>query len=404
MSDEKYFLDDAADIIPKVNDTPYKRILAIGDIHGQFSKLQSLLKKVSIAEDDLVIALGDYIDRGDGVADVLKWVMEHKDKSNYIFLRGNHEQMMLDAIKTNGTDRITWIINGGKATIFALRELNSKKIIPFNDILNFVENLPQGYSIKVSGRTYFFCHAGVNPTKPLDKQDDYFLLWSRSDFFNRYDGEDVIISGHSPVRYYFDYDANNPRPLKVPGKNIIMVDTGAYTRGGRLSCVDLISGKYYQSDDDVPGDIIFVCSGNTCRSPMAKYIMRHLLAKARLKEVSVDSAGCNSDGGSYMSRGAFNELIENNIPFQTHVSKPFTKREYDNFKRVIALDKAVLARVKKVSKGDPDNKVRLLEVEDPWDTGDFPKAYAAIFKGCEVLLNELTEETSCINNRASAKN
>ena len=142
MSDEKFFLDGVEGIIPKVNDTPYKRILAIGDVHGQFAKLQSLLKKVSITEDDLVIALGDYIDRGDGVADVLKWVMENKDKSNYIFLRGNHEQMMLDAVKTNGADRITWIINGGKATIMALRELVSLKIFSLNDILNFTDNLP----------------------------------------------------------------------------------------------------------------------------------------------------------------------------------------------------------------------------------------------------------------------
>ncbi|MBR6712507.1 MAG: metallophosphoesterase [Selenomonadaceae bacterium] len=395
MSDEKFFLDGVEGIIPKVNDTPYKRILAIGDVHGQFAKLQSLLKKVSITEDDLVIALGDYIDRGDGVADVLKWVMENKDKSNYIFLRGNHEQMMLDALKSNGADRITWIINGGKATIFALRELNSKKIIPFNDILNFVENLPQGYSIKVGGRTYFFCHAGVDSAKPLDKQDDYFLLWSRSEFFNTYDGDDVIISGHSPIRYYFDYDANNTRPLKVPGKNIIMVDTGAYTRGGRLSAVDLLSGQYWQSNLDVPGDIIFVCSGNTCRSPMAKYIMRHLLAKAGLKELSVDSAGCNSNGGSFMSIGTFDELVNNNIPFQAHVSKPFTKREYENFKRVIALDSNVFKSVKEISKGDTDNKVRLLEVEDPWITGNYHKAYKEIFKGCAALLNELTEETSC---------
>ncbi|MBR0103905.1 MAG: metallophosphoesterase [Selenomonadaceae bacterium] len=396
MSDEKFFLDGVEGIIPKVNDTPYKRILAIGDVHGQFAKLQSLLKKVSITEDDLVIALGDYIDRGDGVADVLKWVMENKDKSNYIFLRGNHEQMMLDALKSNGADRITWIINGGKATIFALRELNSKKIIPFNDILNFVENLPHAYSIKIGGRNYFFCHAGVDSAKPLDKQDDYFLLWSRSEFFNTYDGEDVIISGHSPIRYYFDYDANNPRPLKIPGKNIIMVDTGAYTRGGRLSCVDIISGQYYQSNDDLPGDIIFVCSGNTCRSPMAKYIMRHLLAKAGLKELSVDSAGCNSNGGSFMSIGTFDELVNNNIPFQAHVSKPFTKREYENFKRVIALDSNVFKSVKEISKGDPDNKIRRLEVEDPWITGDYHKAYEEIFKGCAALLNELTEETSCI--------
>ena len=126
---------------------------------------------------------------------------------------------------------------------------------------------------------------------------------------------------------------------------------------------------------------------------MAKYIMRHLLKKKRpAQEFAVDSAGVNSSGGSYMSIGTFDELVSNNIPFQAHVSKQFTEREYDNFKRVIALDKSVLARVKEISKGDPDNKVRLLDVEDPWITGDYHKAFEDIFKGCEALLNELTEE------------
>ena len=70
-----------------------------------------------MTDEDLLIFLGDYIDRGNEVAEVLKWIMEHKDKSNYIFLRGNHEQMMLDAFKSSGKSKINWIINGGKATL-----------------------------------------------------------------------------------------------------------------------------------------------------------------------------------------------------------------------------------------------------------------------------------------------
>lgn len=389
MSSEKFFINNANEIIPPVNDSPYERIITVGDVHGKFAKLRSLLKKVSVTDKDLVILLGDYIDRGEGIADVLKWVMEHKDKSNYVFLRGNHEQMMLDAFKYSGAERISWIINGGKATIFALRELNSKQIVPFNDILNFMESLPLSYSIEVGGRRYFACHAGVDPAKPLDKQDEDFLLWARGEFFNFYDGDDVIISGHSPVEHYFDYDANNPRPIKVPGRNIVMTDTGSYRRNGRISAVDLLSGQYWQSNLDVTGDIIFVCSGNTCRSPMAKYIMRHLLRSARLdKDILVDSAGCNTEGGSYMSRGAFNELIQNNIPFDTHISKTFTQREYQNFKRVVALDMDVFNRVKEISGGDPDKKIRLIEVEDPWYTGNYHKAYEVILKGCETLLKE----------------
>ena len=257
MSDEKFFIDGAEKIIPSVNDSPYKRIIAIGDVHGKFSKLESLIKKISVTDEDLLIFLGDYIDRGNEVAEVLKWIMEHKDKSNYIFLRGNHEQMMLDAFKSSGKSKINWIINGGKATLSALRELNSNKIIPFNDVLNFADKLPLSFSIKVGGRNYFFCHAGIDSNKPLEKQDEYFLLWSREDFFYRYESNDVIVVGHSQIKHYFDYDMNNPRPIKIPGKNIVMLDTSACARGGRLSAVDLLSGQYW-SDSDAAGDIIFV--------------------------------------------------------------------------------------------------------------------------------------------------
>ncbi len=389
MSDEKFFIDGAEKIIPSVNDSPYKRIIAIGDVHGKFSKLESLIKKISVTDEDLIIVCGDFIDRGNEVAEVLKWIMEHKDKSNYIFLRGNHEQMMLDAFKSSGKSKINWIINGGKATLSALRELNSNKIIPFNDVLNFADKLPLSFSIKVGGRNYFFCHAGIDSSKPLDKQDEYFLLWSRENFFYRYEGNDVIVVGHTQIKYYFDYDINNPRPIKIPGKNIVMLDTSACARGGRLSAVDLLSGQYYQSDSDATGDIIFLCAGNTCRSPMAKYIMRHLLKKAGLaNKISVDSAGCFTDGGSYMSGGARRALEDNGINFQTHISKPFMEREYQNFKLVVALDRNVFERAKEISVGDSNKKIRLLEVEDPFVTGDYEKAYKEIFKICENILKE----------------
>ena len=389
MSNEKFFINGAREIIPAFNDSPYKRIIAIGDVHGKFSKLQSLLDKISVTDKDLIIVLGDFVDRGNEIADVLKWIMEHKDKPNYIFLRGNHEQMMLNAFKVRGREKILWLFSGGNATLFALRKLNSKNIVPFNDLMNYIDNLPLSYSIEVGGRKYFFCHAGVDSTKPLDEQEEKVLLWSREEFFNHYDGEAVITVGHSPIRNYFDYDAINPRPIKLPAKNIVMVDTGACTRGGRLSAVDLLSGQYFESDSDAMGDIIFVCSGNTCRSPMAKYIMRYLLALNGLKEILVDSAGTKVNGGSYMSYGAFNALKLNNIPCKTHISKPFTLREYNNFKYVIAMDKGVLKRVKEISCGDPDNKIHLIEVEDPWGTGDYSKAYSDIFKGCVAFLKEL---------------
>ena len=392
MADEKILINNAEEIIPPVNDSPYKRILAIGDIHGQFKALKSLWKKLNVSEDDLVIFLGDYVDRGEGVGEVLEWVINQSARKNFVFLRGNHEQMMINALKDTGADRITWIINGGKATIFALRELIGKKIFTLNEILNFVDNLPLSYSITVSGQKYFFCHAGVEDGVALDKQSEEFLLWSREEFFNGYNGDDVIISGHSPIKLFFDFDNTNPRPIKIPNKNIVMVDTGAFIPGGRLSAVDILSGQYWQNGEDRQGDVIFVCAGNTCRSPMAKYIMRNFLRTARLdKKILIDSAGCFTSGGDFMSNGAHEVLADNGIDFDCHLSKTFTEREYQNFRRVVALDSVVMKKAVAISHGDPDKKIRLLNVEDPAFDGDFRRAYKEIYRGCQELFNELAQ-------------
>lgn len=391
---EKFFINDAEEIIPPVNDSKYKRILAIGDVHGKFQALKSLWKKLSVTDQDLIIFVGDYIDRGEGIAQVLTWVIEQSKKSNFKFLRGNHEQMMLNAMrkKHSGDERITWILNGGKETILALREMRANNASAVDEVLDFADNLPLSYSIKIGGRNYFFCHAGVDPKKSLDKQDEEFLLWSREEFFDHYKGKDVIISGHSPIKLFFDLDNNNPRPIKIPGRNILMVDTGAFITGGRLSAVDILSGQYWQSGEDRQGEIIFVCAGNTCRSPMAKYIMRHLTGN----KILIESAGCDA-GGGYISNEACEVLAKNNIAPNLHISKPFTAHEYQNYKRVIALDKEILAQAKKISGGDPDNKIRLFKddngneiaVDDPYITGDYDKAYAEIYRGCRTLLKEL---------------
>ena len=74
----------------------YRRILAIGDIHGKFSKLLSLIHKIEFDErQDYLILLGDYIDRGEDNMRCFRWAMEMSEKPNVVALRGNHEQMML---------------------------------------------------------------------------------------------------------------------------------------------------------------------------------------------------------------------------------------------------------------------------------------------------------------------
>jgi len=248
ISVSKNFVTGMENIIPVVNNSSYERVICLGDIHCCFNKLMSLWKKLEVTDNDLVIFLGDYIDRGTQAAETLKWILEQSKKENFIFLRGNHEQMLLDTFQKR-MDKLTWLFNGGQATIRGLSKLKSEDKTFIEQILNFVENLPLSYSIKVDGRTFFCCHGGVDLNKPLDEQTEDFLLWAREEFFDTYDGDAVIIGGHSPVQAFKKFGvADNPRPVKLPDRNILLMDTGSFLRGGKISAVNILTGEYWQSD------------------------------------------------------------------------------------------------------------------------------------------------------------
>ena len=237
-------------IVPPVNDTPYKRILAIGDVHGKFTKLMSLWQKLDVTADDLVIFLGDYIDRGEEVAEVLKWIFARRGQENFIFLRGNHEQMMLD-VSYGRLDKLSWFFNGGQSTLRGLSELKAVDENFIDKILNFAKSLPLYHALTVGGRQYIFVHAGIDSRIPLAEQKPQFLLWAREEFFNTYDGEAVVIGGHSPLQAFPKFGvADNPRPIKLPDKNVVLIDTGSFIRGGKISAIDILSGEYLQSDPD----------------------------------------------------------------------------------------------------------------------------------------------------------
>ncbi len=292
----KNFLGGMENLIPQKNDSPYKRILAIGDIHGCWYKLMSLWKKLNVADDDLCIFHGDYIDRGYNVAETLEWLIEQQTKKNFVFLAGNHELMLVDAFKNDRElldkifsgekDRFTnrdvkeyvdaalWVLNGGDKTINALLKLRRKNEFIVDEFLNFIKNLDLSYTIEVDGRTYFFCHAGVRPTVALEDQTVDDLIWIRKEFFHRtrgYNGKEIIVVGHTPTqtlstrdkdgavlmtledKFLVDYMNpkeifDNTRPFAVPNRNILMLDTGSWR--SRISAVDIISGQYWQSDEN----------------------------------------------------------------------------------------------------------------------------------------------------------
>jgi serine/threonine protein phosphatase 1 len=92
------------------------RLLAIGDIHGCFTALTALEKFVPFATDDMLVTIGDYVNRGPNSRAVLDWLIAREAAGKLIALRGNHEIMMLRARETEEDFR-TFLEVGGLATL-----------------------------------------------------------------------------------------------------------------------------------------------------------------------------------------------------------------------------------------------------------------------------------------------
>jgi len=218
-----------------------KRLFAVGDIHGCFSELSALLthlrEKESLSADDLVIFIGDYVDRGPASKEVIDLLLAFKVLfPNTVFLKGNHEDMLLAFLGLGGTGGEVYLANGG---FDFFRSYGIAPLGPLSDIraalppehLAFLENLETGVVVA----EFLFVHAGLDPSKPLEKQTEGDVLWIRTDFTaHDHPFEKTVVFGHTPYETIF---------LHLPYK--IGIDTGAIY-GNKLSCVELVDGSVYQ--------------------------------------------------------------------------------------------------------------------------------------------------------------
>ena len=131
--------------------------------------------------------------------------------------------------------------------------------------------------------------------------------------------------------------------------------------------------------------ILFVCHGNICRSPMAEFIMKHLVLEAGISEkFLIDSAATTTEElGSDIYPNAKAELKRHGIPFERRHARQIRAGDYNDWDLIIAMDEENVSDILYVFKHDSENKVRLLmsftgecearSVSDPWYTRDFSK-------------------------------
>ena len=227
----------------------YRRVLAIGDIHGNFSRLMSLYRKVQFdPEQDFLVLLGDYVDRGPKPGNSLRWAMEMSKQPNVVALRGNHEQMMLCYYELGCPPSDIWLFNGGDKTKRDMDAWEQEDKTARRQALDFIWQRPLFHKMNVNGNDYVFCHAGIDPALPWEKQTDEQLLWIREKFYKNYRGDAYFVVGHTPVQL-LEGSYERRTPIVFPNK-ITIIDTGSFLPGGRITCLDVVSDTYWQSDDD----------------------------------------------------------------------------------------------------------------------------------------------------------
>src|SRR5205807_1933663 len=127
--------------------------------------------------EDLLVTLGDYVDRGPDSKGVLDYLVDLHATGQLVALRGNHDQMMVDV--SHGADPRLWLACGGQAT---LRSYSMPAYLEtdFVDVpeshWDFLQNKCVDFH---EMEKHFFVHANVDSDRPLDEQSDYMLLWEK---------------------------------------------------------------------------------------------------------------------------------------------------------------------------------------------------------------------------------
>ena len=143
--------------------------------------------------------------------------------------------------------------------------------------------------------------------------------------------------------------------------------------------------------------VLFICHGNICRSPMAEFIFKDIVAKSGLKEsFFIASAATSSEEiGNPVHRGTSAVLARVGISVEGKHAVQIKRSDYDKYDYLIGMDSANIRNMNRIFGGDKEHKIwKIMEfadvcsdIDDPWYTGKFEKTYEDILLGCNGLLS-----------------
>lgn len=201
------------------------RYIAITDIHGELAKLENLLSKLELRDDDVFVFMGDYIDRGPDSCGVVEKIIELGEIYKCIYLIGSHEYALLHAKSDDYYNYLFWNY-GGPATVKSYGG-------NFENILNKHGDFFRSLEFYYLTEDYLFVHAGINPDYPLEEQDETDLVYIRGKFiYSKHNLSQKIIFGHT------EFD----EPYVTDDKICIDLGCGKY-KDAKLCALILDNGK-----------------------------------------------------------------------------------------------------------------------------------------------------------------
>jgi serine/threonine protein phosphatase 1 len=207
------------------------RTIAIGDIHGCSRALDALIEAVEPRPRDVIVTLGDYVDRGPDSCGVIERLIALSARCRLKPLLGNHELMMLKSL-VDPVDFDFWLDCGGRATLASYG--GSHEAIP-KPHLDFLNNCRRYYQTP----RHIFLHANYLPDLPLDDQPDYMLFWEHLSFSipAPHDSGKAVVVGHTP----------QPTGEILDLRHVVCIDTYC-VGGGWLTALDVDTGQVWQAD------------------------------------------------------------------------------------------------------------------------------------------------------------
>jgi len=210
------------------------RTLAIGDIHGCMTALQTLADFAKISGEDRLITLGDYVDKGPDTNKVLDWLCNHAKQGNLVALRGNHDLMMLEA-RDDDEALGQWMLCGGQESLQSYGKVKNGD--PLAEVPKRHWKFLNKTRLFHEEKNHFFVHGNVYPDKPLHKQPESMLLWEK--FINPapHQSGKTMVCGHTSQKSGRISDVGHA----------VCIDTWA-CGDGWLTCLEPETGRYWQAN------------------------------------------------------------------------------------------------------------------------------------------------------------